>query len=210
MTVQLRAALGVMLLGLLVAGCGGPGKFADEPAPLSTSSGAEPPPSSTAGVVPTGIRIPSIAVNNRQFMQVGLVNKELEVPPLSQPKLMGWFKLSPLPGESALCSYADGCVQPAVIISHINGNGVAGGFAKLTQVKVGALIEVDRSDNQTAVFKVTKTRVFKKSQFDTPSVYGVSGPSLVLITCGPGTVVNGSYLNQTVVTATRVELKPSP
>ena len=208
---KLRAALGAIALLGLLAGCGGPGKFADEAAPLTTSDApsTSTPPSSTAGIVPTGIRIPSIAVNNRSFMQLGLVNKELEVPPLSQPKLMGWFKLSPLPGESALCSYTDGCVQPAVIASHVNGNGVAGGFAKLNQVKAGASIEVDRSDGKTAFFKVTKTTVFKKTGFDSKAVYGVSSPSIVLITCGPGTVVNGSYLNQTVVTASLVELKPT-
>lgn len=210
---KLRVALGaVVLLGLL--GACGPGKFADESGPLQvggaplTSSDSPPPPSSAA-VIPTGIRIPSVGVNNREFMQVGLVSKELEVPPLSQPKLVGWFKLGPLPGDSALCSFAEGCVQPAVVLSHVNGNGVQGGFAKLSSVKVGASVEVDRSDGQTAVFKVAKVMVFKKTAFDTKSVYGAAGPSLVLITCGPGTVVDGSYLNQTVVVAQRTAMKPT-
>ena len=156
-----------------------------------------------------GIRIPTIGLNNREFMQVGLVNKELEVPPLSQPKLVGWFKLSPVPGESALCSFADGCVQPSVIVSHVNGNGVQGGFAKLSQIKVGATVEVDRSDQKTAVFKVTKVRTFLKTSFDTKATYGGTSPSLTMITCGPGQVMNGSYLNQTVVTADLVTVKPT-
>jgi len=177
--------------------------------PLTTADTPASQPQSTAGLVPTGIRIPSVGVNNRDFMQVGLVNRQLEVPPLSQPRLIGWFKLSPLPGESALCSFADGCVQPSVVVSHINGNGVQGGFAKLAQVKVGSSIELDRSDSRTAVFKVTKVKVFKKTAFDTKDIYGGSGPSLVLVTCGPGEVVSGSYLNQTVVTAKLVELKPT-
>lgn len=208
---KLRAVLGaVVLLGLL-AGCG-PGKFSDEAAPLDVESSQAPssaPPASSAGVFPMGIRIPSIALNNREFMQVGLVNRELEVPPLSQPRLVGWFRLSPIPGDSALCSFSEGCVQPSVLLSHVNSDGVQGGFAKLGSVKVGATVEVDRSDSRTAVFKVAKVLVFKKTAFSAKAVYGGTGPSLVMITCGPGTVVNGSYLNQTVVTATLVTVKPT-
>jgi hypothetical protein len=198
-----------VLLGLL-ASCG-PGKFADEAAPLDVDSSSAPsaPPASSAGVIPMGIRIPSVALNNRTFMQVGLVGGELEVPPLSQPKLVGWFKLSPVPGDSALCSYEEKCVQPSVLGAHVNANGVQGAFPKLAEVKVGATVEVDRSDHQTAVFKVSKTKVFPKATFDTKAVYGGGGPSLVLLTCGPGQVVKGSYLNQTVVWATLVSLKPT-
>ena len=210
MITKLRAALGaVVLLGLL-AGCG-PGKFADEGAPLSVGpSATDQPPASTAGVFPIGLRVPVIGLDSHAFMQVGLnADKSMEVPPLSQPKLVGWFKLSPVPGESALCPFAGGkgCVQPSVLGAHVNANGVQGAFAKLSQVKVGAAIEVDRSDGKTAVFKVTKTKIFAKAAFDTAAVYGGSGPSLVLLTCGPGAVVRGSYLNQTVVWATLVTLK---
>jgi hypothetical protein len=142
------------------------------------------------------------------MMQVGLnPDRSLEVPPLSQPKLIGWFKLGPLPGESALCPFSAGCVQPSVMLSHVNGDGVQGGFAKLSSIKVGATVEVDRSDSRTAVFKVAKIMVFKKTAFDSKSVYGVAGPALVLITCGPGQVINGSYVNQTVIVAKRTELK---
>jgi LPXTG-site transpeptidase (sortase) family protein len=198
-----------VLLGLL-AGCG-PGKFADEAAPLTASDSAPPPSvATTAGVIPMELQIPSIGLDNKTFMQVGLISGgELEVPPLSQPKLIGWFKLSPVPGDSALCSFdsGKGCVQPSVLGAHINANGVSGAFAKLAQVKVGAEVRVLRSDDKTAVFKVTKTKIFSKTAFDTKAVYGGSGPSLVLLTCGPGAVVKGSYLNQTAVWATLVTIK---
>lgn len=208
-----RAALGALCLGLLLAGCGA-GKFADEAAPLTASdappTSSEAAPSSPgADVTPTAVRIPSIGVNNNEMMQVGLnPDRSLEVPPYSQPKLIAWFKLGPLPGDSALCPFSAGCVQPAVLNSHVNADGVQGGFAKLSSIKVGATVSVDRSDNRTATFQVTKVLVFKKTAFDTKSVYGVAGPSLVLVTCGPGTVVAGSYLNQTVVVAKLTSLKP--
>jgi LPXTG-site transpeptidase (sortase) family protein len=203
-----------VLLGLL-AGCGGPGKFADEAEPFSVESPSATPPASTAGVFPMELRIPTIGLDNKTFTQVGLNqpdssgHQSMEVPPLSQPKLVGWFRLSPVPGDSALCPFDNGkgCVQPAVLGAHVNANGVQGAFAKLAQVKVGATIEVDRSDQKTAVFKVTKTKIFSKTAFDTKAVYGGSGPSLVLLTCGPGAVVKGSYLNQTVVWATLVTIK---
>lgn len=161
-------------------------------------------------VTPTAVRIPSIGVNNNEMMQVGLnPDRSLEVPPYSQPKLIGWFKLGPLPGEKATCSFAAGCPGPAIMNAHINADGVQGAFAKLAQVKPGAVVEVDRSDNRTAVFKVTRVQILKKTVFPTKTAYGdTAGPELRLITCGPGEVVNGSYLNQTIIYATLTQLKP--
>jgi len=214
MSLKLRAALGALCLGLLVS-CGGPGKFADEQAPMSVENGPSTPPSSTADVIPLGIRIPAIKVNNRQFMQVGLApDRSLEVPPVNQPQLTGWYKDSRLPGEGPPdgCTFASGCVGSSVLIGHVNGNGKDGVFAKLAQLKTGALIEVDRSDDKTAVFKVTKTQVLDKSAFPTRAVYGdVANPQLRLITCGPGkyNAQRRSYDEQTITFATLVELKPT-
>lgn len=162
-------------------------------------------------MAPTAIRIPSIGVNNHQMMQVGLnPDRSLEVPPLSEPLLVGWFKLGPLPGEKSTCSFSAGCPGSSIMGAHVNANGVQGAFAKLAQVKTGAVVEVDRSDGQTAVFKVTRVQIIKKSAFPTKSVYGdTTGPELRLLTCGPGAVVNGSYLSQTIVYATLTSLKPS-
>lgn len=216
---KLRAALGaVALLGLL-ASCG-PGKFADESAPLNvgaplTSSDAAPAvPPSSAGVIPLSIRIPSIGVNNDHMMQIGLnPDKTLEVPPLNQPLLIGWFRLGPLPGDSALCSYTQGCVQSSVMNSHINSDGVQGGFAKLSQLKVGATIEVSRSDGKVAIFTVYKVMIFKKDAFPTRDIYGdgTGAVELRLITCGPNDLDRkaGSYRDQTVIKAKLKELRPA-
>ena len=217
MNQRLRAALGAIALLGLLAGCGGPGKFADEAAPLTTSDApsTSTPPSSTAGIIPLGIRIPSIKVNNRQFMQVGLEkDKSLEVPPVNQPLLTGWYRDSRLPGDGPPpgCTFEAGCVSSAVLAGHINGDGQPGVFAKLAQVKVGALVELDRSDGMTATFKVSKTRVFQKAQFSAQEVYGtVTKPTLIMITCGPADFdpQARSYRQQTVVTASLVELKPT-
>lgn len=157
-------------------------------------------------VLPTRLLIPSIGVDSREFMSVGLdAQKQLQTPTLHQPKTIAWYKGSPIPGDSATCTYDQGCTQPSVMNAHINANGVAGAFAKLATVKDGAKIAVSRSDGRTAHFTVTKVLIIPKKDFPTGTVYGAPGTSLVLITCGPGDLVRtpegGNYLQQTVIMA---------
>lgn len=205
-----------MLLGLSLAACGGPGKFSDEPAPLDTSNPAQPPSVATEPLAPVGISIPAIGLNNRDFMQVGLTSrKKLEVPPLSMPKTIGWYRSSRVPGDPPPpgCTFESDCVSSAILGAHVNANGVPGAFAKLALVKVGALVEVERADNKLAVFKITKVQILLKKAFPTKQVYGtVTKPELRLLTCGPGeleTLPDGSrsYKNQTIIYASLVELK---
>jgi sortase (surface protein transpeptidase) len=156
-------------------------------------------------VYPTAIRIRSIAVNNNQFMQVGLLpNGELEVPPLTDPKLIAWYRMSAVPGDPG--------PKPSIVESHINGDQIQGGFAKLDSVKVGDEIQVDRSDQQTAVFKVTATNLYVKTQYDSwkAKVFGnVSHPTLKLITCsGDYDKVHRNYLSNRIVSADLVRLEP--
>lgn len=199
-----------LLLVVLASGCGPKGTALSPPAltpvPAPSASGPLLP-----SITPTGIRIPSIGVDDRQFMDVGLdSHDELQVPPLDQPKVVGFYRLSPAPGDVPPCRYTDGCVGPSVLVGHINGDGQQGVFAKLAQVKKGAEVQVDRGDGRTAVFTVTTVDVFQKSAFNTQSVYGdVVSPSLVLITCGPGELdrVHHNYLQQTVVHAELTALK---
>jgi sortase (surface protein transpeptidase) len=158
---------------------------------------------STPGVYPSAIRIPSIKLNSNEFMQVGLLaDGTMEEPPLDHPKFVAWYKKSVLPGETG----------PAIIVSHVNGDGMAGGFAKLDNVKVGDQVEVDRTDNQTAVFKVVDTRLYLKANYPSwaSKVFGdTDRPTLRLITCsgalGPGPVF---YRSNRVVSAELVRLEP--
>lgn len=208
-----RVSLVVALTAALAA-CGPqavPPHYPNLTSPGESTSESAPESSPGVDVVPTAVRIPSIGVNNNQMMQVGLnPDHSLEVPPLSEPLLVGWFRLSPVPGEKAKCSFSAGCPGSSIMASHVNGNGIQGGFAKLAQVKVGAVVEVDRSDGKTAAFKVNRVQVIKKTAFPTKTVYGdTTGAELRLLTCGPGAVVNGSYLSQTIVYATLTSLKPT-
>jgi sortase (surface protein transpeptidase) len=204
----------VVALTAVLAACGPTAEAPNYPN-LNSPAGSttQAPPSTTSpgvDVTPTAVRIPSIGVDNNQMMQVGLnPDRSLEVPPYSAPNLIGWFKLGPLPGEKATCSFAAGCPGSSIMNAHINADGVQGAFAKLAQLKVGAVVEVDRSDDKVAVFKVTKVQILKKTVFPTKMVYGdTKDAELRLISCGPGEVVNGSYVNQTIIYAALTQLKP--
>lgn len=146
-------------------------------------------------------------------MDVGLdPNGALEVPPLSQPRTVAFYRQSPVPGDMPACSFEQGCVGPAVLAAHVNSDGQQGTFARLAQLKRGAQVEVDRGDGRTAVFTVTKVAIFQKSAFPTRDVYGdVQTPTIMLLTCGPGGLVHtsagGNYLQQTAVTAELTTLK---
>lgn len=193
----------LVVLGLTLAGCSHPS--AQLSPPKLTSPPSSTPAQNAPAVFPTGIRIPSIKVNNSQFMQVGLLpNGELEVPPLSAPLLVGWYRVSAVPGDPG--------PKPSIVESHINGDQMQGGFAKLDAVKVGDQIQVDRSDQRTAVFKVTATNLYTKAKYDSwkAKVFGdVDHPTLKLITCsGDYDKVHRNYLSNRVVSADLVRLQP--
>lgn len=170
------------------------------------------------GVAPVAIRIPALKLESSDFTPGGVgldKNHVLIVPAYNKPKQIAWFNKSPVPGDKASCEYNKGCVQSAVMVSHVNANGNPGGFAKLAQIKAKDQVEVDNSDGRTAVFEVYKLQILKKVAFPTDSVYGpTSGgvAELRLITCGPGAlerVADGSmsYVNQTIGYAKFIKFK---
>jgi len=166
----------------------------------------------TSSVTITSVKIPSLELDDNLTMQVDLnPDHTLGVPPLSSPRMIGWFRQSPVPGDSAVGKYPQ-AVERAVIVGHINANHVQGAFADLAKVKVGAELSVLRSDAQTATFKVSKVLIIAKSAFPTKAVYGdADGAELVAITCGPGDLdtAQHNYLQQTIVFAKLISLKPT-
>ena len=106
-------------------------------------------------------------------MPLGLkTNGTLETPPGPFPA--GWFTRAPTPGE----------IGPAIIVGHVRFV-TPGVFERLTDLRHGAKILVDRKDGLTATFLVTTVQHFAKSRFPTKKVYGnLDHPGLRLITCG--------------------------
>jgi sortase (surface protein transpeptidase) len=94
---------------------------------------------------------------------------------------------------------------PSVVLAHDEQQGHHGLFWSLGQVKVGDAVELDRSDGQTATFRVTQNLAFPKTQWDQykDQIFGdTTTPQLRVITCS-------GLSSQEVVLADLVSLHPS-
>ena len=154
-------------LVVAVAACShSPSQLTPPDATSPSASTVSPVPSATPDVSVTGIKIPSINVNETLTMQVDLnEDHTLGVPPLTSPRMVGWFRQSPVPGDMATGKYPT-AVERAVLVGHINANHVQGVFADLAKVKVGAQFIVLRSDAQKlADVRVLRTVVGGKERF---------------------------------------------
>lgn len=165
------------------------------PALVSDRSSTVTTPPAKA-VVPTAIRIPAIAVSSRDVIPVGRnADHTLQVPPLSKVGELGWYRFSPVPGA----------MGPSVVLAHVDQQGHHGLFWSLGQLGVGGVVEIDRSDGQTATFRVTQNITVPKADFDAEAqaVYGnTPGPELRLITCS-------GLTSQEVVFANLISLRPT-
>ncbi len=152
---------------------------------------AAPQPVAASVPRPTALDIPAIGVKTR-LIRLGLTAAgSLQVP--SSTAVAGWYTGSPRPGE----------LGAAVIAGHIDSFLGPGVFYRLSNLKPGNLVYVQRGHRSLAVFKVTAVRAFLKSKFPTAAVYGpVPDAQLRLITCG-GTFdpATGHYLSNVIVFA---------
>lgn len=163
------------LVTLLPAGSANPDPvevLASRPVDLARARAAPALPRSA----PTRIEIPRIGVD-APVTSIGLGRDgEVEVPPLDQPALAGWYRLGAAPGQRG----------GAVILGHIDtrrsGPAV---FYRLQRLRPGDPIKVRRADGRTAVFQVDSVERFPRSRFPTARVYGpLDYPGLRLVTCG--------------------------
>lgn len=153
-------------------------------------------------VTPRAIRIPAINATSNTVERLGLnPDKTLQTPPLTRVSDAGWYTGSSVPGDPG----------PAVVVAHVDGRGKLGLFAKLPAVRVGDLVEIDRSDGQTATFRVTSNVSFPKAEFPTSTIYGdTPGPELRLLTCtGRLDKAHHNYLDQEVVFASLISMRPT-
>lgn len=162
-----------------------------------------PPSIRPAKLAPVAIRIPAIGVDGHSISPMGLEpDHTLQVPPLDEPLVAGWYTGSPVPGNRG----------SAVVVAHVDGNHEKGLFWSLSKLKSGNPIFVDRSDGQTAEFRVTSVGKYCKESadcvkgekpFPTALVYSnQSTPELHLITCGGRfDAKNKNYLENWVVVA---------
>jgi sortase (surface protein transpeptidase) len=157
--------------------------------------------STAVKVHPVAIRIPSIQVSSRDVVPVGRnPDQTMAVPPLNKVGELGWYKYAPVPGD----------IGPAFVVAHVDQKGQLGLFAKLSQLQAGEIVEIDRSDGQTAVFRVNSNTSFPKTEFPSSIYNNTPDSELNLITC-TGTVdkVHHRYLDQDLVNAVLVSLRPT-
>ncbi|MEU9154450.1 class F sortase [Streptomyces sp. NPDC048417] len=173
-----RTALLAIIL-VAVVRCGGA-----DGSDASTAAGAGaardgarpgPPPRPLPRSRPTSMRIPFLGVD-APVTGVRLDReRQLETPPVDDPKLIGWFQGGATPGEAGL----------AVAVGHRDTRTGPAVFAALAQVQPGKHIEAERADGRTAVYTVDRVKVYDKAGFPSEEVYGQTRrPELRVITCG--------------------------
>ncbi|MBG0813677.1 class F sortase [Planomonospora sp. ID82291] len=143
---------------------------------------------------PLRLVIPKLGVS-APIESVGLDRRgAIEVPPVSDPNLVGWYRSGPTAGEAG----------PAIMLGHKDTRRGSAVFSRLHEIRNGDVIEVHRQDGLIAVFTVGGLEQAEKSVFPTQRVYGESAvPQLHLITCG-GTYdrATGHYTDNVIAYAT--------
>lgn len=195
-----------VMVCVALTGCGGAQPYSHSIELTSPNQSA--PPVNNPVAIPMNLKIPSIGVNSNFVAPSECCDLDddqiLEPPDVKKPMDLGWYKRFPAPGDTGA----------AIVLGHINGVGGAGVFAKLGQMKINEQFEIMRSDNQIAVFTVTKTTGSKgidKGNFPTKEVYDTPNDAEIrLISCG-GRLDKSHhrYLDQIIVWGKLKELKPA-
>jgi sortase (surface protein transpeptidase) len=167
--------------------------------PAPTAPIVAPPQSASPKPVskPVSLTIPLIAVKTN-LVTLGLTSSgALQVP--STTMVAGWYTGSPRPGS----------IGSAIIVGHIDNQSGPGVFFRLSTLRKGDQIYVQRADGTTVMFRVTRVQLSLKDHFPTEAVYGPTPDAeLRLITCGgvfdPAT---HHYLSNIVVYATESALR---
>lgn len=185
-----------LLAGLaLVGGCSTPNPYtATAQAPqVSPAEQTRPRPAAMA------LRIPALGINQPVPLPLGLEDAgQVEVPPLDQPDLLGYWTGGVEPGDAGWAP---------VILGHISGrlpgadHSIPGVFAHLDQLTPGATVEVTRRDGRTVTFRVSKVEQHPKTAFPTEATYGqTERPEIRLVSC-TGRLAGGHFDKNLIVWA---------
>ncbi|WP_425589239.1 class F sortase [Streptomyces siamensis] len=155
-------------------GAGARGARAGRTAPARPARPARPPrplPRSRATAIDIPyfrLAAPAVAVRLDR-------ERRLTVPPVDDPKVVGWYEGGATPGERGT----------AVVVGHRDTRTGPAVFAALGRLPVGRLIEARRADGRVAVYTVDAVKTYEKARFPNKEVYGDrQRPELRLITCG--------------------------
>ncbi|MER7829274.1 class F sortase [Streptomyces sp. NPDC095602] len=122
---------------------------------------------------PRALSIPSLGITSVLERLGQQKDGTMETP--RDPDKAGWYVPGPAPGAKG----------PAVIAGHVSWNGEPSVFHRLSAVKRGETIRVEREDGTTAEFTVERVGQYPKNRFPTVEVYkNIDHAGLRLITCG--------------------------
>lgn len=150
---------------------------------------------------PVRITIPAIGVSSALIIVGKTEDGTIDTPQKPYFDNAAWYRYSPAPGQYGA----------SVIVGHIDSYDSSNGasvFYNLAKLKPGDLVNVERSDNTTAVFKIYATRQYKRQAIPAEEVYNPhSGDAeLRLITCaGTFDETTDEYDSNTVIFAKLVK-----
>ncbi len=119
------------------------------------------------------VRIPRLSISSGTPLPLGRNSDQtMEVP--QRATALGWYSLGPAPGARG----------PAVLAGHVHYNGTPGIFSRLSELRPGDVVEIDRADGTVLTFTIEAVRQYDKRRFPTAEVYGnLDYAGLRLITC---------------------------
>jgi sortase (surface protein transpeptidase) len=170
------------------------GAATEIPATVQTGAprlAAEPAAAPMTASVPVRIEIPALNVDAPVIRLGNGPDATIQVPPLDNHNLAGWYDHSVMPGQ-------DGT---SVILGHVDTYTGISAFFYIKTLAPGDLIKIVRGDGSTAVFSVDGVRKVANATFSASGILGSTPyPELRLITCGgPFDAATRQYLDNIVV-----------
>ena len=137
---------------------------------------------------PVRVAIPAIGLSAR-VVPVGLDRAgQMKMP---HPSVAGWYRSGTSPGVP----------RPAVLVGHVDSHHGPAVFYRLSGVRLGQKVQVERADGSTSAFTIGKITVVSKTDFPSQSVFARTGRATIrLITCtGPFDTDTSSYVDSLIV-----------
>jgi hypothetical protein len=152
------------------------------PGPAASGTKSVPAPPSLIGLgvpQPVGLRIPAIGVDSGISLLDRSPDGSIQLPGVDQP---GWYMRGSAPGD----------VGVAVILGEVRSSSGTGVFGRLSSLRAGDPIAVQRADGSELTFTTGRRLPYASDAFPAADVYQGSGRSeLRLITYG-GTATSGA------------------
>ncbi len=161
-------------------------------APHQIAPAPPAPPGRTP--LPMWITIPAIQVN-APIISVGLEASGIMASP-DDAGIVGWYELGPRPGEAS----------NAILAGHVDWKGEIGVFSRLSDLKIGDVIEIQSAPDVTFRFVVESMETYPTTNAPLADIFGASSKSVItLITCGgPYDSIRQEYKDRLIVRARKV------